>query len=356
METKKAVDGEVIKPDELNGSPFDGIHKNTVPDNLPAKMDNPYLPMIKMIVEQKGDLAQLEKFMDLQDRWEKNEARKAFVNALTQFKANPPDIYKDTQVDFSSKKEGGGRVNYKYATLDQVSDKIGHALSVHGLSHRWDIKQIQGSVAVTCILTHVLGHSESVTMEGPSDMSGSKNPIQAVVSTTTYLQRSTLLAVSGCAVKGMDDDGRQGAGPNEDHTRGHDRSEASTPNHTQKASPNASQSQQQGSGTASSKMKFDVTQPLKFGKHKGKTPSDASIPPSWILFMLDKVDTATGDALVKIAHNKCDGFIMRYCDRNEASPVILEGQLNKRFGKSKLGELTLQEKVQYCEILEGSGK
>ena len=37
-------------------------------------------------------------------------------------------------------------------------------------------------------------------------MSGSKNSIQAVGSTVTYLQRYTLLAVTGLAAKGQDSD------------------------------------------------------------------------------------------------------------------------------------------------------
>ena len=61
---------------------------------------------------------------------------------------------------------------------------------------------------VTCFLQHVLAHQESVTLEGPNDDSGSKNQIQATGSTITYLERYTLLAVSGMAVRDHDNDGR----------------------------------------------------------------------------------------------------------------------------------------------------
>jgi hypothetical protein len=169
-----------------------------------SKVDaNPYLPMIKMIVEQKGDLAQLEKFMDLQERWEKNESRKAYVVAMTQFKANPPEILKDTSVEF-------GNTKYKHADLSQVSDKIGERLAMYGLSHTWSIKidMKEKVVSVTCIITHVLGHSESVTMDGHFDGSGGKNEIQSEGSSTSYLQRYTLHAVTGTAPKGIDNDGR----------------------------------------------------------------------------------------------------------------------------------------------------
>ena len=61
---------------------------------------------------------------------------------------------------------------------------------------------------VTCKITHVKGHSEETTLSAPSDTSGSKNAIQAIGSTITYLERYTLLALTGLATSEMDDDGK----------------------------------------------------------------------------------------------------------------------------------------------------
>ncbi len=77
-------------------------------------------------------------------------------------------------------------------------------LAAHGFSHRWDTKQADGRIEVSCILTHNLGHSESTTLEASPDSSGKKNAIQQVASTVTYLQRYTLLAACGLATKDMD--------------------------------------------------------------------------------------------------------------------------------------------------------
>jgi len=166
------------------------------------------MALLQMAMAQGADLQKLEKLMELQERWEANEARKAFTEALSAFKENPPELTKNKQVGFDTSK---GRTEYRHATLDQVSLKIGQALSEHGLSHRWDVRQDNGQVTVTCVLTHRQGHSESVTMSGLPDTSGTKNGIQAVGSTVTYLQRYTLLAATGMAVKDQDNDG---AGPN----------------------------------------------------------------------------------------------------------------------------------------------
>ncbi|HKJ22274.1 MAG TPA: ERF family protein [Gammaproteobacteria bacterium] len=167
------------------------------------------MKMLEMAVQQGADLDRLEKLMELQERWEKNEARKAFVAALNAFKAAPPTLTKNKHVDFTTQK---GRTQYDHATLDHVSEQIGKALAAHGLSHRWDVEQLDGGqIRVTCVLTHDAGHSERVPMQSGADQSGGKNNIQAIGSTVTYLQRYTLLAATGMAVKDQDDDGKGSA-------------------------------------------------------------------------------------------------------------------------------------------------
>lgn len=148
------------------------------------------------------DVAKLEQLLAMKERWDATEARKAFVAALNAFKANPPEVLKNRKVGF-------GNTTYKHAALDEASEIIGAALAAHGISHRWNVEQ-KDKIRVTCILTHALGHSESVTLEASPDTSGSKNSIQAIGSTVSYLQRYTLFAASGIAPKNVDDDARGG--------------------------------------------------------------------------------------------------------------------------------------------------
>jgi hypothetical protein len=152
-----------------------------------------------------ASLEQVEKMMDLQDRWEKREAEKAFVSAMAEFKKEPLTIFKRKQVGYTTKE--GDFVGYKHAELSDVTDVVGPAMAKHGLSYRWDIKQENGRINVSCIVTHRLGHAEAVTMDAAPDSSGKKNPIQQIASSVQYLQRYTLLAASGTSTKGMDDDG-----------------------------------------------------------------------------------------------------------------------------------------------------
>jgi ERF superfamily len=158
------------------------------------------MSLLQIAVEQGADIDKLEKLMALQERWEANEARKAYVVAMNAFKANPPDVFKSKQVSFNE-------TSYKHALLSDAADLIGAALSVHGLSFRWDTDQLDGGmVKVTCIITHAQGHSERVTLQAGLDQSGKKNNIQALGSTVSYLQRYTLFSATGLAAKDQDDD------------------------------------------------------------------------------------------------------------------------------------------------------
>ncbi len=173
------------------------------PDNsTPAEL-------LRVAVLQNADPERLRQLMDLQERWQGNEAKKAYVVAMNAFKANPPLIIKNEIAKFETKDKQGNTVivEWEYSTLDHIHDAVLAELSRHGISHRWVTEQpTKDSVRVTCILTHKLGHSEQTTLEGPVDHSGSKNAIQAIGSSAKYLERYTLMAATGLADKSPDTD------------------------------------------------------------------------------------------------------------------------------------------------------
>lgn len=171
---------------------------------------NPLQVLLTLLQDPNTDPDRILQMMKLQEMWEKSEARKAYDLAFAEFKKNPPVIIKDKQVKFDSK---NGTTEYKHAELYQVTEKISAELSKHGLTHSWQTVQPDGGmVEVTCTLKHFQGHSESVTLKAGRDDSGGKNNIQALVSTVSYLERHTLLAVTGMATKSQDDDGRASTG------------------------------------------------------------------------------------------------------------------------------------------------
>ncbi len=173
--------------------------------NLPNPYDEPQaitpMELLQMAVSKGADIDKLEKLMDLQLRWQKEQAKQAYHAAMNAFKADPPEIIKNHTVSF-------GNTTYDHATLDNVCKAITGGLSKHNISHRWRIEQAEGFVRVTCVLTHSQGHSEETALSAGPDTSGSKNAIQAIGSAVTYLERYTLLAATGLAAKNGDNDGQ----------------------------------------------------------------------------------------------------------------------------------------------------
>lgn len=157
-----------------------------------------------------ASMDELRTFIELQERLEANQARKAYVAAMAEFKRSPPQIIKDKFVGYENR--DGSRTGYTHATLGSVCGAVVEAMGAHGFSHRWDTEQPDsGMIAVTCSITHAMGHCETTRMMAPPDNSGKKNVIQQVASTITYLQRYTLLAACGLATnEQLDDDGRGG--------------------------------------------------------------------------------------------------------------------------------------------------
>src|SRR5690606_33815926 len=102
-------------------------------------------------VSQGADLEKLRTLMELKREWEADEARKAFVDAMAKFKANPPEIVKRKHVAYTTK--SGGKTEYVHATLADVCAAAIQGLAQVGISHRWDVKQDGGRLQVTCVLT-----------------------------------------------------------------------------------------------------------------------------------------------------------------------------------------------------------
>lgn len=171
-----------------------------VAEREPANTAITPMEMLNNAVQSGASIDTLEKLMNLQERWEKNQARKAFDQAIAAAKAEIPVIQKNAK----------GHNDKRYANFAAIASVVDPIISKHGLSYRFRTQQ-DDRIHVTCILSHEAGHSEETTLSGPSDTSGSKNAIQAIGSTLQYLQRYSLNQMLGLAT-GEDDDGRKAGG------------------------------------------------------------------------------------------------------------------------------------------------
>src|SRR5574343_1969958 len=95
--------------------------------------------LIALALEKQADPGTLEKLMDLQERWERGQAQKAFVKAMTAFKQEAPAVLiKGDSVDFTTQK---GRTAYNYANLGSIIQGITAILGKHDLSASWNTGQ-----------------------------------------------------------------------------------------------------------------------------------------------------------------------------------------------------------------------
>ena len=173
-------------------------------DNIVSLNNQSPMDAMSMALSKGADIGQLEKMLMLQEKWEQMESKKAYTQAMTAFKANPPKINKDKKVQYKN-------TNYSHASLGNVTDKINTALAEHGLSAAWKTKQEQTGVTVTCTITHKMGYSENTSLTAGADNTGSKNSIQALGSTISYLQRYTILSLTGLATHDQDNDANTAA-------------------------------------------------------------------------------------------------------------------------------------------------
>jgi hypothetical protein len=155
-------------------------------------------PLVEKMLTTNPTPEALEKILGLQREWEAGEAKRAYSAALVELKrALPTFLARDKKVSFKE-------VRYTHTSLAGAMDVVIPILADHGFSLTWTPgNDAKGAVVVTAKLTHRLGHSEQATLTAPADATGSKNPVQAIASTITLLQRYSALALLGLATADM---------------------------------------------------------------------------------------------------------------------------------------------------------
>jgi hypothetical protein len=174
------------------------------PSRVPTRMQEPAtIPLAEMtpvqmayqLIQSGANFESVKEMLALSKELAADTAKRAFDEAVAAAKAAIPTIAKNAK----------GHNEKRYANFAAYAAVVDPILGAHGLNYRFRTEQAD-KITVTCILSHKGGHSEENRLSGPADSSGSKNAIQAIGSTLTYLQRYTLIQALGLAA-GEDDDG-----------------------------------------------------------------------------------------------------------------------------------------------------
>lgn len=161
--------------------------------------------MLERAVAQGAPIEVLERLISLKERWDANEARKAFDTAFALAKAETPEIVKTQEVKY-------GTTSYKHEDLAEVLKLVDEWLAKFDMFVRFrTISEPNQPVRVTCIVSHKDGYREENTLTAAPDTGPGRNSVQAVGSVCTYLQRYTLKAALGLAA--AKDDDAVAAGP-----------------------------------------------------------------------------------------------------------------------------------------------
>ena len=169
-------------------------------NELTVRQETTPAMLLNLAIEKGADLDRLERLMMLQEKWDAGQAKKAYSVAMSAFKSEKITVSKD---------KVNSQYKSKYSSEDSLLNTVNPLLSKHGLSASFSFTQAAVGIEVTCSITHAAGHSESVSLTGPLDVSGQKNPLQQIKSTVTYLRKATFEAITGIASSddSGDDDG-----------------------------------------------------------------------------------------------------------------------------------------------------
>ena len=120
------------------------------------------MSILEIAVQRNDPIEKLTLLMDLQERWEGNEAKKAYFRAMAMFKANPPEILKTAHVSFINSKNQ--KVEWDHAKLGEICEAVNVALAPQGLFATWTLEQPDSkTVKVGCVMRHAEGHSEEIS-------------------------------------------------------------------------------------------------------------------------------------------------------------------------------------------------
>ena len=150
----------------------------------------------------------LGKLVDLAERMDAANARKAFADAMARFGSICPPVQRRTENSQFQVTRDGRKVNRMYSSLDDIAATIRKPLAECGLSYRWSNAVVDGGkLTITCVVSHELGHSESSSITLPTESRAGCSEAQKIGSVNTYAQRYSLVNALGLTSCDEDTDG-----------------------------------------------------------------------------------------------------------------------------------------------------
>jgi hypothetical protein len=167
-------------------------------------VENDVPSLINVICQATADPAtdgdKLDRLFSIYERVTAQRARVAYATSLAAMQSELPVIAERGTI-----RGPGGETTY--ALWEDINEEIRPILKKHGFALSFRTGRDGDLVVVTGVLSHHAGHAEETTMYLPADLSGDKNPLQAIGSSTSYGKRYTAAALLNITSCGEHDDG-----------------------------------------------------------------------------------------------------------------------------------------------------
>ena len=204
MENNENLTTKIVVENEKTQQPKKVVKssENTTVEKFNRKNDDlSSYDILMRAIELNVDLDAFEKLVNLVEKVQNDKAKREFYEAFSKFQSQVPPILKSSEVNM-----GAGRPRYNYASLYDIISKIQKPLGDNHLSYRWDVKNDDVMIEVTCILSHSGGYELQTSIQASKDATPGKSNVQAIASTITYLKRYTLISLLGIGTADPDDD------------------------------------------------------------------------------------------------------------------------------------------------------
>lgn len=156
--------------------------------------------LVELAITQGANVDALERVFALQEKWEANQAKKAFTQQMAELQSELPVV---------KKMKANGGTNSNYAPLEDIVAQCKDVIKKHDFMYSWDTTTDETKLSVICKVTHLGGHTETSSMvsEIAEGTRANSSPQKAAI-TITYLKRYTLCNAFGIMVADEDQDAR----------------------------------------------------------------------------------------------------------------------------------------------------
>lgn len=162
---------------------------------------------ISQAIEKGVGVETMERLFSLREKVKAEQAKEAFVQAMSDFQGECPVIEKKKDV-----KGYDGQVRYSYAPLDSIVSQVKKILQKNGLSYTVDAKVEGEVITAICKITHKLGHSETSSFSAPTQDTKNKagqsvmSKPQQYAAALTFAKRYAFTNALGILTSDEDDD------------------------------------------------------------------------------------------------------------------------------------------------------